>query len=245
VNAADEAYFAAAQGRPSSRSAELPAQVRAFIGLLVVVALAKQRQLRAPEQAARPPVSPRPPTRPPVAQDLPASQMTLAVQKIAAQSSAASDAALRRAALQPVTTVLDPIVKNVGTIAKGALGAAGLAAGVATLQGGVAAGFSAGASSLAASASAASSAISSAASGLAAAAPAAVPLAAAGVIASIVAPAIASGQFFSGSIDPYFDATTAAAMKRAAAQAALIRQDLLDSGNKFARRGQTSFALGG
>lgn len=242
MNSVDEAYFAAAQGGTPSRSAKLPSQVRAFIGLLVVVALAKQQQLRAPGQAARPPLSPKRPT-PGAAFDAPvASQRTIAVQKFAAQSNAYFDAALRNRALQPVLSILDPLVENVGTIAKGALGAATLA-GTAALAQGFAAGAGAFGSSLAASAGAASSAVSTAATALGAIAPAAVPLAAAGIIGSIIGPAIASGQFFSGSIDPYFDATTAAATKRAAAQAALIRQDLATTGLKFARRSQTSFDL--
>jgi hypothetical protein len=232
VTAADRAYFAAAGGgRPS---AELPPQARAFISLLVVVAALKQQQLRARSEPS--PVSRRPPTP---AQDVAASQRTLDVQKIAAQSSSAFDAAFRAKALQPVQAILSPAVdaaaKAIGiakTAGEAALGTAALA----TVGGGVQAGFA----SLSASASAALSGLSGVGSTIAttfaAAAPAAVPLAAAGIIGSILAPAIASGQFFSGSIDPYFDATTAAAQKRAAAQAALIRQDLTDTGEKFARR---------
>jgi hypothetical protein len=245
VNSIDAAYFAAANGRTSSRSAELPPQVRAFVGLLVVVAALKQQQLRAPGQAARAPVSRTPLTPGAVTQDLPSSQRTLDVQKIAQSSAAAVTAAIRNRAFQPVTSLLDPLVNNASTIAKGALGAAVLAGGTAALSGGLGAGATAFGASLAGSAAGIGSAASTALAGFAAAAPAAIPLAAVAGGVLVALPAIANGQFFGGSTDPYFDATTAAAQKRAAAQAALIRQDLATTGLKFARRGQTDFALGG
>lgn len=132
---------------------------------------------------------------------------SLAVQKIATAVGRARDAAM-------AGQVEDFISGGVQTVAGGAL--AGLATG--GIQGGIAAA----AESL---------------STFAAAAPVAVPLATAGVIAGIIAPAIASGEMFSDKIDPFFDATTKEAQARAAAQAKLIRQDLAETGTKFARRG--------
>lgn len=138
------------------------------------------------------------------------SQRDLVVQKIATGIARAQDEQLENRAEELVS----------GTV-KGAAGAAA-AAGLAAIASG---GFAAGGA-------AATAALSSAL----AAAPAAAPLATLGIIGSIVIPTIVSGELFSNKIDPYFDATTPAAMARARAQAALIRQDLTDTGYKFARK---------
>lgn len=78
--------------------------------------------------------------------------------------------------------------------------------------------------------------LAAASSALAASAPVAAPLAAAGIIASIVLPTILDGSLFNNQIDPYFDATTPEAIARSRRQAVLIKQDLAETGYKFARR---------
>ena len=229
MTAADKAYFAAASGRAPSQSAQLPREVLAVVLLLLAVSRANAQQLRARGLAQR---KAAPGSHVPLTLDPNPTQRDQAVQKFAAAQNAAFDDAIRGRALQPVTAILDPLVSNVGTIGKGALGAAAVA-GIGALGEGFAAGAGAFGTSLAASGTAITAGLASAAAALPFAAPA-VDLA---VLGSIIVPTITSGELFSGSVDPYFDATTAAAQKRAAAQAVLIKQDLLSSGTKFARRG--------